>query len=1750
MEAAIAWLAGTILATLLIDKLVEWIRQVGLADDVEKLKFEIQRVNRVVSAVNGRAARNQPLADSLARLEELLYDADDLVDELHYYTLQQQVEGVTADDPEVVLVPAAEEVDDTSRGNADMPSNRSGKKLRSESWNEFDVTEKENEKPVKARCKHCLVEVKCGTKNGTSGMRNHLNVCKKHQSQNLSSTGDATTAHVAPIVIGDSSSRKRKRTDEVSVQITAPNTHRPSDKAELSSRIQKITSQLQDIRGAVSEVLNLLHGSDFASSSNHPADDHLGTSSLVSMIVYGRVSEKNSIMKLMMAGDRSDSVTVLPIVGIAGVGKTTLAQLVYNDPKVEDHFDLRIWVWVSRNFDKVGLTRKMLDSVQSERILDSVPQERHEGLNCFAKLQEILKSHVTSKRVLLILDDVWDDMNIGRWNQLLAPFKSNGSKGNMILVTTRKPSVAKVIGTAEPIKLGALENDDFCLLFKSCAFGDADYKAPGNLSTIGRQIAEKLKGNPLGAVTAGKLLRDSLTVDHWSKILKNENWKSLGLSEGIMPALKLSYDELPYHLQRCLSYCSIFPNKFQFLGKELVYIWISQGFVNCTGSSKRLEEQGWEYLIDLTNMGFFQQVGREESFSFDQSNCETCYVICGLMYDFVRAISKTECATIDGLPCNEMLSTVRHLSIVTDSAYIKDQHGKIHRNEKFEENLKNKVTSVSNLRTLVLLGHYDSSFFQVFQDIFQKGQNLRLLQISATDADFNSFQRGLVTPMHLRYLKRVSDGFDGALPQVLIKCLHLQVLYISSDTICTVPSGMHNLPSLRHLVAEKGVDFSPVCIASMTSLQELHEFKVQFCSSGPEIAQLQSMNKLVQLGLSGLNYVKSREEAYSAGLRNKQHLEKLHLSWEFFGMDDGGPSSEPSMDTAREVLEGFEPHMDLKHLQISGYGSTMSPTWLACSISLTSLQTLHLDSCGQWQILPSMEWFPLLTKLNLSNLPKVIEVSVPSLEELVLVKMPNLARCSCTSVGGLSSSLKALQIEHCQALKAFDLFQNNDKFEIKQWSWLPAVRKLILRGCPQLEVLNPLPPSTTFSELLISGVSTLPSMEGSYEKLHIGPPDFNPSSESIKAAEVLAFHNLTSLKFLSIGDKENQMSILFKDLRHLVSLKSLRIQECDIVFSSCVMPEHTREDVPAANCNVFPSLQSLTVESCGITGKVLSLMLQHSPDLKKLDLSDCSAITLLSIEEEGNSLSNLTSYREPQDELFLHIPSNLTFTLKEITIAGCPCLRLNGSNKGFSGFTSLEKLDIWGCPELLSSLVRRDGIDDQANGRWLLPESLGELYIGDYPEKTLQPCFPSNLTSLKKLVLWNADLKSLQLHSCTAMEELEIENCESLSEVEGLQSLSSLRDLTVLNCPCLRESLGELDIGDYPEKTLQPCFPGSLTSLKKLVLSRADLRCLQLHSCTALEELEINYCDSLSEVEGLQSLGSLKKLVLSRADLRCLQLHSCTALEELKIEYCNSLSIVEGMQSLGCLKKLVLSRADLQSIQLHSCTALEELKIEYCNSLSIVEGMQSLGCLKKLVLSRADLQSIQLHSCTALEELEIRYCNSLSIVEGLQSLGSLRDLTVRNCPCLPSYLESFSRQCNELLPRLGTLVIGDPAVLTTSFCKRLTSLHSLQLRLWRTGVTRLTEEQERALVLLKSLQELTFYGCYRLMHLPAGLHTLPSLKRLKIEYCSRILRLPETGLPDSLEELEIISCSDELDEECMLLATPMSKLKVKIIPRC
>ncbi|GJN35969.1 hypothetical protein PR202_gb24790 [Eleusine coracana subsp. coracana] len=209
------------------------------------------------------------------------------------------------------------------------------------------------------------------------------------------------------------------------------------------------------------------------------------------------------------------NLSVLVIVGHRGVGKTTLAKVVYNHRSVKQHFDRRLWLHVSVYFDEVRLIRDLLEALC---------EKRYEDVN-LKELQSILGHTWKSNRVLLVLDDVWEDGRRDKWDELLTPLRTNDAKGNTILVTTRKSSVVTMTNATEQVNIGGLHDAAFWGLFKECAFGDAEHKGHRKLKDIGKKIAVKLNGFPLAAKCVGKLLKWKLHDEHWTRILENSEWK-------------------------------------------------------------------------------------------------------------------------------------------------------------------------------------------------------------------------------------------------------------------------------------------------------------------------------------------------------------------------------------------------------------------------------------------------------------------------------------------------------------------------------------------------------------------------------------------------------------------------------------------------------------------------------------------------------------------------------------------------------------------------------------------------------------------------------------------------------------------------------------------------------------------------------------------------------------------------------------------------------------------------------------------------------------------------------------------------------------------------------------------------------------------------------------------------------------------------------------------------------------------------
>ncbi|XP_027166541.1 putative disease resistance protein RGA3 [Coffea eugenioides] len=317
----------------------------------------------------------------------------------------------------------------------------------------------------------------------------------------------------------------------------------------------------------------------------------------------GRENNVSEIVKKLAAPNNDETISVLPIVGMGGIGKTALARNVFNDPKIKEHFEKSMWVCVSDDFNANRLFKLMLESLE-------VPMTGVESKE--AKVNR-LKGSLDGKRYLLVLDDVWNK-DSGLWNEFLGSLRGTSqAMGSWILVTTRERQVATItrISSPQDCSLKELSPDHCWLILKANALGAR--KVPNRQQEdIGFKIAEKCRGLPLAASVLGGMLRNK-EIDEWQKL---ESGLQRGENNGIDEILKLSFDHLPYpSLKKCLAYCSIFPKDFQMGKDQLIQLWAAEGFLysNPRNNNMCMEEVGNMYFTILLDSNLFQDAEEDGS---------------------------------------------------------------------------------------------------------------------------------------------------------------------------------------------------------------------------------------------------------------------------------------------------------------------------------------------------------------------------------------------------------------------------------------------------------------------------------------------------------------------------------------------------------------------------------------------------------------------------------------------------------------------------------------------------------------------------------------------------------------------------------------------------------------------------------------------------------------------------------------------------------------------------------------------------------------------------------------------------------------------------------------------------------------------------------------------------------------------------------------------------------------------------------
>lgn len=223
--------------------------------------------------------------------------------------------------------------------------------------------------------------------------------------------------------------------------------------------------------------------------------------------LIGRKMETDMVISKLI-NMKSNQLSMVSIVGKGGVGKTALAQLVYHDQRIESHFHIKAWITLSGNLDLVKYTKEILKYIDREISMDDMN---------ITLLHDILQKELEHKKLLLILDNVWDGdalsdyMNSNQWTIFLEPLRCAKSPV-VILVTTRMRSVAAMLNSDAICELESLSADDSILLFESCAFGNRTPESYPQLREFGKRYLYRFNGYPLAIKVIGSLLSGKMKL--------------------------------------------------------------------------------------------------------------------------------------------------------------------------------------------------------------------------------------------------------------------------------------------------------------------------------------------------------------------------------------------------------------------------------------------------------------------------------------------------------------------------------------------------------------------------------------------------------------------------------------------------------------------------------------------------------------------------------------------------------------------------------------------------------------------------------------------------------------------------------------------------------------------------------------------------------------------------------------------------------------------------------------------------------------------------------------------------------------------------------------------------------------------------------------------------------------------------------------------------------------------------------------
>ncbi|SPT20084.1 unnamed protein product [Triticum aestivum] len=457
--SAAQWVVGKALAPVADGLLEAWAASNKLGPNIEALRMELLLVKATLeNAGDKQLDGRQALEELLQKMQDLAHNAEDVLDELDYFRIHDELYG-TCD--------AADE-DARGRGhnlllNARHTAKAVGKLF---SCTSAATSGDQVEEDATQRVLCCAPPCARDRAHGNSSSVPETSLAGEEVSNRMSKLGKFFPCSSIPNVHDDDDSgnsilsgvhpRKGPQNNPAK-ETTKLRFHR----VDVSNRMKQIVEQLRPMR---QEVTTILRDCRLRIAPGPAHNRPTTTFKSLEPKLHGRDIIMDSIIHDITNGKYcGEDLTVLPLVGPGGIGKTTLTQYIHNAQEVHNHFEVVVWTCVSLDFNP----NKLLEEIKGK--IPKVEGEKEGDVGM------VIEQRLKSKRLLLILDDMWKCGDGEDWERWLLPFKKSQKKGSMILVTTRFEALAETVKTTvHYIKLGGLEPQEFRKLFLAYVFGDED----------------------------------------------------------------------------------------------------------------------------------------------------------------------------------------------------------------------------------------------------------------------------------------------------------------------------------------------------------------------------------------------------------------------------------------------------------------------------------------------------------------------------------------------------------------------------------------------------------------------------------------------------------------------------------------------------------------------------------------------------------------------------------------------------------------------------------------------------------------------------------------------------------------------------------------------------------------------------------------------------------------------------------------------------------------------------------------------------------------------------------------------------------------------------------------------------------------------------------------------------------------------------------------------------------------------------